>query len=455
MKSVVSLLFLIPPALVSAADPPLSRIAFGSCAGQEKPQPIWDSILAQKPELMILLGDNIYADTDNPELMKRKYAQFGGVSGFQRLRDAVPVMAIWDDHDFGTDDCGADNPIKEASRKQFLEFFKEPTNSPRWKQPGIYTSHVFGPEGKRVQVILLDTRFNRSKLKKVNKEYLPDDDPKNTFLGEEQWKWLGEQLYVTAEIRLIGSSIQVVADEHPFEKWANFPHERERLLNLLNETKAAGVIFLTGDRHLAELSLLKPEKGYPLYDLTSSGLNMGNRNWRGIEKNSHRVATMTHGDNFGMVLIDWQNLDPVIRLQIRDVDGDVTFQQRLNLSNLHFPESKAKAITAKPLSPGSMTPGDAATKVGEKVTVEFAVKNTGATRDKSRVFLNSAEFREKDNFTIVLDMKKLESRLKDAKIDDPQTHYKGKTVRVTGTVSLFRDSPQIVVEEMNQIEVVK
>src|SRR5262245_52517854 len=304
MHKFIAIFIAFVPSFGFAADPPLSRIAFGSCAGQEKPQPIWDSIIAVKPELMILLGDNIYADTDNPEVMKRKYAQFGEVPGFQKLRAACPVMATWDDHDFGTDDCGAENPIKEASRKLFLEFFQEPNDSPRWNQPGIYMSRVFGPEGKRVQVILLDTRFNRSKLKKVNKEYVPDSDPKNTFLGEEQWQWLGEQLKVPAELRLIGSSIQVIADEQPFEKWANFPHERERLLNMINETKAAGVIFLTGDRHLAELSLYKPEKGYPLYDLTSSGLNMGNRNWRGIEKNGHRVATMTHGDNFGMILID-------------------------------------------------------------------------------------------------------------------------------------------------------
>jgi len=456
MRRTIAVFLAFIPTLAFAADPPLSRIAFGSCVSQEKPQPIWEAVLAQKPELMIFLGDNIYADTDNPEVMKRKYAQFGEVPGFQKLRAMCPLMATWDDHDFGTDDCGADNPIKEASRKHFLEFFKEPSDSPRWKQPGgVYVSRLFGADGKRVQVILLDTRFNRSKLKKQGKEYIPDPDPKNTFLGEEQWKWLGEQLRVPAELRLIGTSIQVIADEHPFEKWSNFPHEKERLLNLLSETKASGVVFLSGDRHLAELSLLKPAQGYPLYDLTSSGLNMGNKRWRGIEVNSHRVATMTHGDNFGMVLVDWQSLDPVIRLQIRDIDGEVTIQQRLHLSDLQPPSAKPKAVATRPLSPGSISPMDAAAKVGEKVTIEFAVRNTGAARDKSRVFLNSAEFRDKDNFTVVLDMKKLEEGFKEAKIDDPQTHYKGKTVRVTGTVSVFRESPQIVVEEMKQIEEVK
>ena len=45
-----------------SADP-LSRIAFGSCATQERPQPIWTSVLASRPQLLLLLGDNIYADT--------------------------------------------------------------------------------------------------------------------------------------------------------------------------------------------------------------------------------------------------------------------------------------------------------------------------------------------------------------------------------------------------------
>jgi hypothetical protein len=162
---------------------------------------------------------------------------------------------------------------------------------------------------------------------------------------------------------------------------------------------------------------------------------------------------MTHGDNFGMVIVDWNKEDPEIRLQIRDVDGEVTIQQKLLLSQLK-PRVVRPIVSARPLSPGSISPNEAAGKVGEKVTVEFVVKNTGAARDKSRVFLNSADFRDKDNFTIVLDMRKLEGALKEAKINDPQQHYKGKIIRVTGTVSSFRDSPQVVVEDLQQIEVI-
>ena len=81
----------------------------------------------------------------------------------------------------------------------------------------------------------------------------------------------------------------------------NFPRERERLFKLIRETGAEGLIILSGDRHLAELSTMDAGLGYPLYDLTSSGLNQAFRSWRPLETNRHRVATMGWGDNFGLI----------------------------------------------------------------------------------------------------------------------------------------------------------
>src|SRR5437870_9653852 len=111
----------------------------------------------------------------------------------------------------------------------------------------------------------------------------------------------------------------------------NFPLERERLFKLMRDTKAAGVICLSGDRHLAELSMMDAGIGYPLFDLTSSGLTEASQKWRRLEVNRHRVATMNWGNNFGTILIDWSQDDPLIRLQIRDEGGEVTIQEKLPL----------------------------------------------------------------------------------------------------------------------------
>jgi alkaline phosphatase D len=45
----------------AVAKPPslVKRIAFGSCALQDRPQPIWDVISTAKPDLFLFIGDNI------------------------------------------------------------------------------------------------------------------------------------------------------------------------------------------------------------------------------------------------------------------------------------------------------------------------------------------------------------------------------------------------------------
>ncbi len=332
------------PIADAAPAPPLRRIAFGSCATQERPQPIWDAVAAAKPDLLLMLGDNIYADTENMNVMRAKYAKLAAMPGFQTLRASVPILATWDDHDLGVNDGGSDYPMKVESQKVFLDFFGDPEDSPRRKRAGVYDAKVFGPAGKQMQVIMLDTRYFRSSpLKKKTAPakgegpYEPNPDPSTTMLGEDQWRWLEEQLRQPAEIRLIASSIQVVAEDHGWEKWMNLPHERERLYRLIRETGAEGVVFLSGDRHLAELSMMDGGAGFPFYDVMSSGLNQAAKSWRPLEVNRHRVATMNWGDNFGLVTVNWDLPDPEIALQIRDVKGDVFLSQKIRLSTLRRP----------------------------------------------------------------------------------------------------------------------
>jgi alkaline phosphatase D len=221
-----------------------------------------------------------------------------------------------------------------------MDFFGVPRNSPRRSRDGIYDASIFGPPGKRVQIILLDTRFFRSPLKRSPESerrygpYSANNDAGATILGDDQWTWLGEQLRKPAELRIIASSIQVVAEDHNWEKWMNFPAERKKLFELIRETGAAGVVFISGDRHLAELSMMDSGVGYPIYDLTSSGLNRGGVRWRSYEPNRHRVGTMNWGDNFGLILVDWRSPDPRISFQIRDGDGDINIQRKILLSTL-------------------------------------------------------------------------------------------------------------------------
>lgn len=444
MRFVLLALVLVVPAF---AQEPLSHIGFGSCLRQDKDQAIARPLLATKPQLFVFLGDNIYADTTDLDVMREKYKKQATKDVFKGLKGMCPLMATWDDHDYGGDDADRDYPKKKESQQAFLDFFEVPNDAPLRKQEGIYTSRVFGPEGKRVQVILLDMRYHLSPLKKGMRRgtYVPDDSESATFLGTAQWKWLGEQLKVPAEVRLIGSSVQFVAEDHPYEKWANFPRERKKMVDLIRETKANGVVFLSGDRHLSELAVLDGEVGYPLYDITSSGLNQGNKIVRKVEQNRHRLAIQDVGDNFGLVRIDWSRRDPAISLEIHDTDGDVVIRQKFPLSRLQ--------IRDKALASGQNLGAEALKMVDKEWTVEFVVNAVGASRTKTMYYLNSEkDFRSDANFVVVLNAKTLGKELK--ALGDPVKFYPGKKIKVKGTVTLYEGRPQMMVKSLSQVEVV-
>jgi alkaline phosphatase D len=314
-------------------DSLIERIAFGSCLDEEKTPPPWDEIRARQPDVFMMLGDNVYADTEagvyvgpNLEIMQRSYAALGAQTGFQALRSEVPTLAVWDDHDYGVNDGGAENPIKNQAKDIFAQFFDVPADDPMRSREGTYRAGVYGPEGQRVQIIQLDTRWFRSSLKETDElntpgkqRFIPDNDPAKTLLGDAQWQWLAEQLRTPAELRFIVSSIQVLSDGHGWERWGNFPHELSRLFDLIRQTNAHGVIFLSGDRHRAAAYRQIKDTPYPFYELTSSSLNAGVAS-RQPEIDPHRLGGKLYpGENFGEITIDWTR--GVVHLDILSLPG--------------------------------------------------------------------------------------------------------------------------------------
>ncbi len=324
--------------LATGQERPISRLLFGSCVKQDQPVPIFETILKQRPELFVFLGDNIYADTTDLDLMRAKYAKLKANEGFARLLNACPVLATWDDHDYGLNDAGAEYPKRVESQQIFLDFWGDPADSPRRQRPGVYDAHVFGPQGKRLQVILLDTRYFRGPLKtgerRTGGSYVPTDDPSITMLGEAQWKWLEQQLRQPAEVRVIASSIQCVSEAAGQETWSNLPHERQRLFDLIAKTKATGVVVISGDRHWAELSVDKDSTPYPIYDVTSSSFNQIHPRGTPTENKLRAIPATYHRENFGEIFIDWDQADPSLRLRVLDIDGAVKIETTVRLSQL-------------------------------------------------------------------------------------------------------------------------
>ena len=138
-------------------------VAFGSCNMSQEPNPFWDDILAEEPDVWIWGGDIVYADTDDVERLRSIYAMQDTVSGYAKLRNQVPVIGTWDDHDFGLNDGGSDFSIKAESQQVFLDFMRVPEDSERRNREGVYASHEYVvPEGK-VKIIVLDTRWHSKK----------------------------------------------------------------------------------------------------------------------------------------------------------------------------------------------------------------------------------------------------------------------------------------------------
>ena len=308
----------------------LQRIAFGSCINQALPQPIWAAVLAARPELFIFGGDNVYASEQpwSRDKLQAAYAQLAANTGFARLRQAVPHLAIWDDNDYGLNDGGADFVHRQASKDAFMDFWQLPADDERRSRGGLHHARSFGPLGQRVQVILLDVRWSRSPWRATDQRnapgrerYLPDADPAKTLLGAAQWQWLDAQLREPADLRLIVSGIQVVADGHGWECWANLPSERQRLYDLIGSTGARGAVFLSGDRHIGAFyreagSAARPVP-YPLVDCTASGMTHA---WKGAaEAGPNRIGPLYDEPHFGMLDIDWAERRVVMTL--RDLAG--------------------------------------------------------------------------------------------------------------------------------------
>lgn len=317
-----------------------ARIAFGSCAHQDKEQPLLKVAASLQPDVFVFLGDNIYGDSRDMDTLRAKYAKLAAKEEFRNLFNQTRVLAVWDDHDYGENDSGRHYPYKAESKEIFMDFWKVPAGSERRKHEGIYGVETLEAGGKRIQFILLDTRTFRDNLilrdstdTAHKNDYAPNQDPDSTFLGAAQWQWLEQQLSAEADVRIIVSSNQFSHSYNGWESWTNVPHERQRLIDLIKKTKANGVIFISGDVHWGEISRLEVAGGYPLYDLTSSGIT---ETWDVIEPNDNRIGEPVPQNNVGLIEITTRGDSTQLTLAIYDATGRAVVEHKVGLEELGF-----------------------------------------------------------------------------------------------------------------------
>lgn len=325
-----------------AGDGVLTRILVGSCNDEERESPVMAQLAREEADLFLMIGDNVYGDRDGRRYvnndadlteLRASFAELGADPAFQALRQRTPMMVAWDDHDYGANDAGGEFLFK-ALAERIHERFWHLDSEDVGKWPGTYYARTFGPEGRRTQIIMLDTRYFRSPLTPTDawgetgrERYMPAaPGSMQDMLGAEQWTWLENQLQEPADLRLIVSSIQILtSDGHGFEHWANLPAERARLFDLIEETGANGVVFVSGDRHAAFLYRAEGLAPYPLHEITASSMNASFRE-ETPEMDSAQLGAGYSRVNFGAIEIDWEAEE--VTLQIVSDTGAVVRDTR-------------------------------------------------------------------------------------------------------------------------------
>jgi alkaline phosphatase D len=293
-------------------------IAFGSCNKSAIENVFWDDILSMNPDVFIWGGDNIYADTDDIVALKRMYDDQNAIPAYTALKEKVFITGTWDDHDYGLNDGGIEFTAKRESQQVFLDFMDVKEDDPRRDRAGVYSTQTISKPTGLVKIINLDTRYFRDKLIKSKikgRRYDPNMNSNASMLGEEQWRWLEAELTNSkAKFNLIVTSIQFLSSEHGFEKWANFPYEVDKMKRLIASTKAKGVIFLSGDRHISEFSKTKISGvSYPIIDFTSSGLTHSYSNFS-TEPNRYREGEVVSSTSFGTLELDLDKNEVVFKM---------------------------------------------------------------------------------------------------------------------------------------------
>jgi alkaline phosphatase D len=322
-------------------DPPAFRFVFGTCAYVNEPEVdrpgkpyggeygIFEQIRAKKPDFMLWGGDNVYlreVDWDTRSGILHRYTHTRSLPEAQALLGSVHHYAIWDDHDFGPDNSDASFWMKETSLEAFKLF---------WANPN-YVDATYGTFfWNDAQFFLLDNRYFKT---------APDSKTTEpTILGEAQFQWLVQALkYSNAPFKFVVMGGQFLnnspncLDAAWCENYLRHTAERQRIIDAIRDENITGVIFLTGDRHHSELSVLTEGVNYPLYDLTSSPLTSGGAGERGRnEGNTLRVPDTYYGErNFAVLDISGERLDRRLNITLFDNQGKQLWQHQIKANEL-------------------------------------------------------------------------------------------------------------------------
>lgn len=304
------------------AGPADFRVAFGSCCRiQFDPeQPIWDVVRQLEPDMFIWLGDNIYADSDEPAALTDLYSRGRVVRRLEPLLRSTPQLATWDDHDFGYNDGDGRSPFKAASLKVFRNFWANPASGEA-DNPGIYFRQSYGG----VDFFVLDGRYHRDPTTQA-------DTAAKTMLGARQKAWLKRELKASRapfKVLASGGGWSSAENEDGGDSWAVFMSERNEIFDFIRDEGITGVVCISGDSHMGELNCIprSTEGGYDIYDFCSSPLAQMPAVKFTRQTPEVRVRDpWTRSVNVGLLRFDMTGETPTLTYTLHDVLGDAVWE---------------------------------------------------------------------------------------------------------------------------------
>jgi len=308
-----------------AGEPAKFNVVFGGGAGYTpRHEHMWNTIAARRPLALLMLGDNVYIDAPTvPATQRYCYYRRQSRRQWRRLVGATAVFSIYDDHDFGTNDCVPGPDIKDPPWKRrvwevFTQNWANPSYGGGAKQPGCWYTFSIGD----VDFFMLDCRYYRTLKRKPP-----------TMLGPVEKAWLKRALAKsTGTFKVLASSVPWAYGAKPGSKdpWQGYKEERKELFDFLAAQKADGVLLISADRHRSDYWKIERPDAYDLYEFESSRLTNIHRH--GIMKGS--IYGYNKTCSFGLLEFDTTAPDPTVTYRIVTIDGKEVHAFRLRRSQL-------------------------------------------------------------------------------------------------------------------------
>lgn len=301
-------------------------VGFGGGAGYVPEwEYMWDTIGKADPHAFLMLGDNVYIDDPEHDLtMKYCYYRRQSRPEWRKFVSSRSIYSIYDDHDFGTNDCVPGPDIDKPSWKRpvwnvFRQNWVNPAYGGGEKQPGCWYDFYIGD----VHFIMLDGRYYRTRK------------PEPSMLGPIQKQWLKETLKNSkGTFKVLASPVPFTEKIKPGSRdpWDGYPVEREEIFSYIEDQKINGVFLVAADRHRTDLRITTRDNGYDLYEFESSKLT--NRHTHPVVKTPGLVWGHSKTCSYALMKFNTKAADPIVRFEAITIDGEVLHTHDLKLSTI-------------------------------------------------------------------------------------------------------------------------